>query len=195
MAWFLAPLPVTLHLLCWQIDGSKSFSLETSFPLQQLIAFHLPDRNPQAISVGTPGQHERVLCHSKSGSFKLCLLNSFSSSRREQPQSHKTQCQHDRWCREAKVGQEQTLMWNPNFRASLGAASTSHLNAPTVQALEGSQLSLLSHTTRANSTAGFAKACEHIFYLQKTNTGQKKGFPIYVLLSSFPYLIAILTAF
>lgn len=82
-------------------------------------------------------------------------------------------------------------MWNPKFTASLGPLSTSHLNAPTVQALEGSQSSLLMHATRANSTAGFAKACEHIFYLQKTKTGQNKGLPIHLLLSGFPYLIAI----
>lgn len=86
---------------------------------------------------------------------------------------------------------EQTLTWNPNFPASLGPASTSHLKAPTVQALEGSQLSLLMHATRANSTAGFAKTCEHTFYLPKTNAGQNKGLPIHLLLSGFPYLTAI----
>lgn len=62
---------------------------------------------------------------------------------------------------------------------------------PLCKALEGSQLILLMHATRANSTAGFAKTCEHTFYLPKTNAGQNKGLPIHLLLSGFPYLTAI----
>lgn len=35
------------------------------------------------------------------------------------------------------------------------------------------------YQSHATSTAGFAKACEHIFYLQKTNTEQNKGLPFH----------------
>lgn len=75
----------------------------------------------------------------------------------------------------------------PQLYSFPGPTSTSHLNARTVQALEGVQSSLLMHAVTANITAGFAKACELIFYLQKTNTGQTKGSPSFLFFSQGSY--------